>query len=82
MPAQTQPVGPTGQPPTADAQSPFDFANQARAAQHSRADDSPVDVNSEAIIGRSQALTTDVVGKDFASAMAVRQHLANKMLTE
>jgi len=82
MPAETQPPGPTGQPPTADAQSPYDFANQARAGQFTKSDDTPTDVNSEAILGRSQGLTVDIAGKDFASAMAVRQHLANRMLVE
>lgn len=43
-------------------------ADTTRQAQHELANDVPVDVNINAVVARSQTLTFDVLGKDFATA--------------
>lgn len=47
-------------------------SDATRQAQHTRANDSPTDVNNNAIMARSQALTIDLAGKEFAAAAARR----------
>ena len=42
-------------------------ADTTRQAQHSISNDAPTDVNMNAIMARSQALTVDAIGKGFAS---------------
>lgn len=79
---ETQPAGPTGQPPTADSQSPFDYAHQARQAQFDRSDDSPTDVNNNGALARSQALTTDMAGKNYEASAARRSIIADRQLMD
>lgn len=42
-------------------------ASQTLQAQHSGANDAPTDVNNNAVLARSQALTVDIAGKMFQS---------------
>ena len=44
---------------------PAEAADAARQAQFTESDDTPTDVNLNAIIARSQALTVDVLGKIY-----------------
>lgn len=49
---------------------PFSSGDDASAtsqAQHSNANDAPTDVNNNAIFGRSQGLSVDVLGKNFVN---------------
>ena len=55
-------------------------ADETRQAQHQFSNDTPVDVNFNAVTCRSQALTVDALGKGFAAAQERRQILADKDL--
>ena len=55
-------------------------ADSTRQAQHSFANDTPVDVNCNAIVARSQMLTYDMAGKGFVAAQERRQILADQIL--
>jgi hypothetical protein len=48
--------------------SSFDNTNETQQAQHSQSNDTPTDVNMNAVVGRSQALTFDMLGKGFAAS--------------
>ena len=56
---------------------PVENADETRQAQHMTANDAPVDVNNNAALARSQALTTDVLGKSFAANSDRRDKLAD-----
>lgn len=55
-------------------------SDDTRQAQHAFANDTPTDVNFNAIVARSQALTTDIAGKGFVAAQERRQMLADQIL--
>ncbi len=55
-------------------------SDDTRQAQHSFANDTPTDVNLNAVFGRSQALTVDVCGKGFVAAQERRQILADQVI--
>lgn len=55
-------------------------SDDTRQAQHAFANDTPTDVNFNAIVARSQALSVDMAGKGFISAQERRQILADKIL--
>lgn len=57
-------------------------ADSTRQAQHAVANDAPVDVNFNAIIARSQALTVDMLGKSFEANSDVRQKLQDRILAK
>jgi hypothetical protein len=59
---------------------PREAADATRQAQQMEADDAPVDVNLNAIMARSQALTVDVVGKEFAANADFRQKVQDQFL--
>ena len=42
-------------------------ADETRQAQHGTTNDTPTDVNFNAIVARSQALTIDLAGKEFTA---------------
>ena len=44
-----------------------EHSHDTRQAQHSMSNDTPTDVNINAIFARSQALTSDALGKGFTS---------------
>ena len=52
-------------------------ADTTRQAQHMEANDAPVDVNMNAIMARSQALTMDALGKSFSANEDLRQKYAD-----
>lgn len=52
-------------------------ADETRQAQHMEANDAPVDVNLNAVIARSQALTVDIGGKNFEANADLRQKIAD-----
>jgi hypothetical protein len=73
---------------TGDADTPSRFdpygpnanADETRQAQHSNANDAPTDVNMNAVVARSQALTFDMAGKNYESTGSRRQILADMIL--
>jgi hypothetical protein len=56
---------------------PRESADETRQAQQQMVNDAPVDVNMNAVIARSQALTHDVLGKNFESNMDRRTKIAD-----
>ena len=52
-------------------------ADASRQAQHSNANDTPTDVNFNAIVARSQALTVETAGRSYESAASRQNNLAN-----
>jgi len=61
-----------------DPYGPNALADETRQAQMQQANDVPTDVNMNAIVARSQALTEDVAGKEFVSNSDLRQKYADK----
>lgn len=61
---------------------PRENADDTRQAQHSMSNDSPTDVNMNAIVARSQALTVDALGKGFASNQDRRDKVADHLLSK
>ncbi len=55
-------------------------ADATRQAQHQFANDQPTDVNFNAVVARSQALTIDVLGKAFAANTDRRDKRADSAL--
>lgn len=55
-------------------------SDDTRQAQHGFANDTPTDVNMNAIIARSQALTVDMAGKGFVGAQERRTLFADRDL--
>jgi hypothetical protein len=55
-------------------------ADETRQAQQSVSNDAPTDVNFNAIVARSQALTVDAIGKSFAANQDVREKLQDQFL--
>lgn len=56
---------------------PRENADETRQAQHSQANDTPTDVNMNAVVARSQALTFDTLGKNFEANADLRQKYAD-----
>lgn len=55
---------------------PRENADETRQAQHQAANDTPVDVNPNAILAREQGATLTLMGKNFeANAMRFNGHL-------
>ena len=59
------------------ADSAFDNTNETQQAQHSQSNDTPTDVNVNAVVAREQAGTFTQMGKEFAAAAARRDNVAN-----
>jgi hypothetical protein len=72
--------GDSDTPSRFDPFGPAANADETRQAQHSNSNDSPTDVNLNAVVARSQALTVDIAGKNYESASARRQILADAAL--
>lgn len=64
---------------TGPAYGPGEGADDTRQAQQAMANDSPTDVNFNAIVARSQALTIDIVGKAWASNTDRREKLFDQL---
>ncbi len=60
-----------------NAYGPVEGADETRQAQHSRSNDSPTDVNNNAVLARSQALTLDAMGKFWTSNGDRREKIAD-----
>jgi len=56
-------------------------ADETRQAQHSVSNDAPTDVNINAVVGRSQALTVDIAGKAFTSNQDRRDKIADIIMS-
>lgn len=69
-------------PPSTFGFGPRENADETRQAQHQMANDSPVDVNMNAILARSQATTIDAMGKSFEANMDFRQKLQDRLLAK
>lgn len=78
---------------TLNSESSTDFARQnpygpganaddTRQAQHSQANDTPTDVNLNAVVARSQALTFDIAGKNFEAGADRRRIMADAILKD
>lgn len=61
------------------AYGPIETADDTRQAQQSVSNDAPTDVNFNAIVARSQALTVDVLGKAWASNTDRREKLFDQL---
>ena len=59
---------------------PREDADATRQAQHMEANDAPVDVNMNAIVARSQALTVDIAGKAFVNQQDFREKVQERFL--
>lgn len=57
-------------------------ADAARQAQFTEADDVPTDVNMNAIVARSQALTIDIAGKEFTANSDFREKIQERYLAK
>lgn len=57
--------------------SSFDNTNETQQAQHSVSNDTPTDVNFNAVMARVQAQTTSNAGNAFESAAARRANAAD-----
>jgi hypothetical protein len=55
-------------------------ADSARQAQHMAANDTPVDVNFNAAVARSQVLTVDALGKSFVANQDFREKIQDRFL--
>lgn len=66
-----------GAPNRWDPYGPNANADETRQAQHMEANDAPVDVNLNAVVGRSQALTFDALGKNYEANADLRQKYAD-----
>lgn len=56
---------------------PREDADSTRQAQQSFSNDTPTDVNFNAVVARSQAMTYDVFGKSWASNSDRREKIAD-----
>jgi len=74
------PVETTTGPESSSGFGPRENADQTRQSQHTFSNDTPTDVNHNAIAARSQSLTVDVLGKGFVAAQERRQIIADDMV--
>ena len=59
---------------------PVESADETRQAQQSFSNDTPTDVNFNAVVSRSQSLTVEEAGRGFVAAQERRQIIADAML--
>lgn len=57
-------------------------ADDTRQAQHGFANDTPTDVNFNAVVARSQALTVDIAGKNYEAAADRRTIIADQQMAK
>lgn len=72
-----QSTGDANTPSRFDPYGPNALADETRQAQMQQANDVPTDVNMNAIVARSQALTVDVLGKNHTDNADLRQKIAD-----
>lgn len=69
-------------PAHSSAFGPIENADETRQAQHSNANDTPTDVNMNAILAREQGATLTLMGKNFeANAMRFNGMMNHKAAT-
>ena len=77
-------VQPTGETATDfNRMNPFGpgaAADETRQAEFTQANDTPTDVNMNAVVARSQALTFDMLGKNFEANAAFLHAMQNRFL--
>ncbi len=78
--AGEQSSGDANTPSRFDPYGPNALADETRQAQMQQANDVPTDVNMNAIVARSQALTEDIAGKNYEAASSRRNILADMIL--
>lgn len=61
---------------------PVESADETRQAQQSVSNDAPTDVNFNAIVARSQALTVDMAGKEFTANSDFRSKIQDRFLAQ
>lgn len=57
-------------------------ADETRQAQQTNSNDTPTDVNFNAVVARSQALTIDVLGKAWSSNTDRREKISDIIMAE
>lgn len=67
-------------PEHSEGYGPAEHSDDTRQAQHSQSNDTPTDVNNNAVVARSQALTVDVLGKNFAANADRRNKIADAFM--
>ena len=72
--------GPESQPTRAHG--PVESADATRQAQQSFSNDTPTDVNFNAVVARSQALTVDIAGKNYEAASDRRTIIADQQMAK
>jgi hypothetical protein len=73
----------TGKPPFSEptrAYGPVEQADDTRQAQQTQSNDTPTDVNMNAVVARSQSLTFDTAGKNYEAGADRRRILADSIL--
>lgn len=82
-------VDATGTSPTSEASTDFNrmnpfgpgsSADETRQAEFTQANDTPTDVNMNAVVARSQAFTVDMAGKNYESNADRRGKIADAMM--
>lgn len=69
-------------PQHSQAFGPAEDADTTRQSQHTQANDTPTDVNLNAVVGRSQTLTFDIGGKNYEAGADRRRIMADAMLKD
>ena len=69
-------------PPSTFGFGPRESADETRQAQQTISNDAPTDVNFNAIVARSQALTIDMLGKDFEANADRRNKLFDQFAAQ
>ena len=71
-----------GSPPSTFGFGPRDSADETRQAQQTISNDAPTDVNFNAIVARSQALTVNLLGKNFEANADRRNKLFDQFAAQ
>jgi hypothetical protein len=66
-------------PAHSSAYGPIEDADQTRQAQHSQSNDTPTDVNLNAVVGRLQAANFARIGEEFQGSAARRTNMFDHM---
>jgi len=75
MPESSQAGTQTGAPFHSEGFGGAEHADDTRQAQHSQSNDTPTDVNMNAVVAREQAGTLTLMGKNFEAGAARRNGL-------
>ena len=71
-----------GSPPSTFGFGPRESADETRQAQQTISNDAPTDVNFNAIVARSQALTVNLLGKNFEANADRRNKLFDQFAAQ